>query len=558
MMSYVLEYAEAIQDGRILANDYIKAMYSRLAETALNPGKYHLDIDIGNRHIDFIETFCKQSQGKMGEPLKLELFQKAKIEATFGFVDDNDQRQFTEVDDFRGRKNGKTTEAAAIALDMLCNDDEGAPEIYFIATKIDQAKKGYDEAVRMMKHSPFLSKHLKKRASDLYFQWNEGIIKPLASDVKKLDSYNSHAVIVDELGAITNRRIYDDMKQSTSSRRQPIVFCISTNNFVREGIYDAQVKYGIEMLKGTVKDEHFLFLYYALQRKEHWLDPKYWIMANPGLGPIKRVEKLQQAVDKARQDPAYKPTVLVKDFNLNENENAAWLRADAAVNKTIYPDADLRDAYCIGGCDLSSTYDLTCATLLLKKNIDGPWIALQKYFLPEGRLEEIDKQNEPEAPYRIWAEQGWLKVCEGTQVRYSDVTAWFVEMVRERNLRPLWVGYDRALAGYWAEEMANYGFEMEKIAQGAKTWTYPFKSLKAEFTAHNIIYQDNPMLLWCLMNTRVKSLNAEGIESQMPVKIKSNKRIDGVVSLLNAYTCMKGHEEEYMQAVQMAERREQE
>ena len=557
-MSYVLEYAEAIQDGKILANDYIKAMYSRLADVAIQPGKYHLDLEIANMHIDFIETFCKQSQGVMGQPLKLELFQKAKIEATFGFVDDDDIRQFTEVDDFRGRKNGKTTEAAAIALDMLCNDEEGAPEIYFIATKIDQAKKGYDECVRMAKHSPSLSKHLKKRASDLYFQWNEGYIKPLASDVKKLDSYNSHAVIVDELGAITNRRIYDDMKQSTSSRRQPIVFCISTNNFVREGIYDAQVKYGLDMLKGDVKDEHFLFLYYALQKKEHWLDPKYWIMANPGLGPIKRVEKLQQAVDKARQDPAYKPTVLVKDFNLYENESAAWLRADAAVNKTIFPDADLRDAYCVGGCDLSSTLDLTCATLLLKKSIDGPWIVLQKYFLPEGRLEEIDKQNEPEAPYRLWAEQGWLKVCEGTQVKFSDVTEWFVQMVVERNLRPLWVGYDRALAGYWSEEMTNNGFEMEKIAQGAKTWTYPFKSLKAEFMDHNIIYQDNPMLLWCLMNTRVKSLNAEGIESQMPVKIKSNKRIDGVVSLLNAYTCMKGHEEEYMQAVQMAERRGQE
>lgn len=556
-MSYVLEYAEAVQDGKILANDYIKAMYSRLADAALKPGKYHLDTDISDAHIDFIETFCKQSQGVMGEPLKLELFQKAKLEATFGFVDDNDIRQFTEVDDFRGRKNGKTTEMAAVSLDLLCNDNEGAPEIYFIATKIDQAKKGFDEAVRMMKHSPFLSKHLRKRASDIYFQYNEGIIKPLASDVKKLDSYNSHAVVVDELGAITNRRIYDDMKQSTSSRRQPLVFCISTNNFVRGGIYDAQVKYGIDMLKGAVKDEHFLFLYYALMSKEQWLDQKYWIMANPGLGPIKRIEKLQQSVEKAKQDPAYKPTVLVKDFNLNENENAAWLRSDEAINKTIFPDADLRDAYCVGGCDLSSTYDLTCATLLLKKNLEGPWIVLQKYFLPESRLEEIDKQNEPEAPYRLWAEQGWLAVCEGTQVRYTDVTDWFVSMVRERELRPLWVGYDRALAGYWAEEMVSYGFDMEKIAQGAKTWTYPFKSLKAEFQAHNIIYQDNPMLLWCLMNTRVKSLNAEGIESQMPVKIKSNKRIDGVVSLLNAYTCMKGHEEEYMQAVQMAERREE-
>ena len=77
-MSYVLEYAEAIQDGRILANDYIKAMYSRLADAALKPGKYHLDTDISDAHIDFIETFCKQSQGVMGEPLKLELFQKAK------------------------------------------------------------------------------------------------------------------------------------------------------------------------------------------------------------------------------------------------------------------------------------------------------------------------------------------------------------------------------------------------------------------------------------------------------------------------------------------------
>jgi phage terminase large subunit-like protein len=278
-------------------------------------------------------------------------------------------------------------------------------------------------------------------------------------------------------------------------------------------------------------------------------------MANPGLGPIKKIEKQREFVNKALQDPSYKPTVLVKDFNLNENENAAWLRSDAAVNKIVLLDEVLRDAYCIGGCDLSSTIDLTCATLLLKKTVDGPWIVLQKYFLPESKMEEVEQQRDPEAPYRIWAEQGWLTVCEGTQVRYSDVTDWFVSMVKERNLRPLWIGYDRALAGYWTEEMQSNGFDMEKIAQGAKTWTYPFKSLKAEFQAHNVIYQDNPMLLWCLMNTRVKSLNAEGIESQMPVKIKANSRIDGTVSLLNAYTCMKNHEEEYMEAVRRAERR---
>ena len=97
--------------------------------------------------------------------------------------------------------------------------------------------------------------------------------------------------------------------------------------------------------------------------------------------------------------------------------------------------------------------------------------------------------------------------------------------------------------------MENYGFTMEKIAQGAFTWTYPFKMLKGEFKAHNVVYDKNPITLWCLTNTAVKSANSQGIESQMPIKLKSNRRIDGTVSLLNAYTCMKNHEEEYLSLI---------
>ena len=545
-MSYILEYNEKIQSGEILTGEPIKRQYDMLAESAVNPGKYHLDLDIAEKHMKFIETFCKQSQGTMGKPLKLELFQKAALEAVFGFVDDNNLRQFREVNWLMGRKNGKTTLTSAIALDLLCNDHEGAPEIYFIATKMDQAKKGFDEAERMRKHSPFLSKHLKKRAGDIYFSYNEGIIKPLASDVKKLDSYNSHAVVIDELGAITNRRIYDDMKQSTSSRDQPIVFCISTNNFVRDGIYDAQVEYGKGVLNGTIKDERFLFLYYALEKKKQWTDKKYWIMANPGLGTIKKFGTMEQFVNKAKQDPAFKATVLVKDFNLNETNSSSWLEYRDAKNETKVDMDFLRDSYAVGGCDLSSTTDLTCATLIIRKKDDEHLYVLQKYFLPETRLEIVRKQTVPEAPYDKWAEQDWLHVCEGNQVNYSDVTEWFASMVTDFDIRPLWIGYDRALAGYWVQEMEDYGFDMEKIAQGAFTWTYPFKQLTAEFQSHNVIYNNNPMLLWCITNTAVKSGNKDGVESQMPIKIQQNRRIDGTVSLLNAYTCFKNHEQEYL------------
>lgn len=97
--------------------------------------------------------------------------------------------------------------------------------------------------------------------------------------------------------------------------------------------------------------------------------------------------------------------------------------------------------------------------------------------------------------------------------------------------------------------MDEYGFCMEKIRQGPFTWTYPMKELEGMFEEKRIVYNDNPMLRWCLANTGKKSLNKDGIESIQPVKVNTNRRIDGTVSLLNAYTCFKNHEEEYLSLI---------
>ena len=551
MSNPITDYYAQMVNGEVLVNDAVKKQYEILANAVEQPGRFHYDQAIADKHISFMEKFCKQSQGKMGAPITFELFQRAALSSIYGFVDDDGYRQFQECNWFMGRKNGKTTLSSCMALDHLCNDGEGAPEGYFLATKKEQARKGFDEAERMRKHSPFLRKHVRKRGYDIYFPLNEGTLKPLASDTNKMDSFNASFVCIDELAAIKNRSLYDDMKQSTSAeqRRQPLLLCISTNNFVRDGIFDAQVEYGKGVLNGNIKDERFLFLYYALDKKEHWLKPKYWIMANPGLGTIKSEEKLRGYVEKARVDRAFRPTVMVKDFNLTENEHAAWLEYDEAFNDELLDMDYLKGAYAIGGADLSATTDLTCATLLIKRKDDDKTYALQHYFMPESRLEEVDKQEKPEAPYRLWHEQGWLTVCSGTQVQYHDVTMWFFNMCSKYELRPLWIGYDRALAGYWVDEMESYGFTMEKIAQGPITWTYPFKMLKAEFKAHKVVYDKNPITLWCLINTGVKSTNPQGIESQAPIKLKQSRRIDGTVSLLNAYTCMKNHEEEYLSLI---------
>jgi len=192
---------------------------------------------------------------------------------------------------------------------------------------------------------------------------------------------------------------------------------------------------------------------------------------------------------------------------------------------------------------------LTCATLLIRKPNDPVLYVLQQYFLPESRVNLLETTSSKEAPYRIWNERGLLTICEGTMVNYSDVTAWFAKM-RDQYQIDLWkLGYDRALAGYWAEEMAGeFGQSvMEKVAQGPFTWTAPMKELGAMLADKKINYNANPILKWCLSNTAVKTSGT--VESIQPVKIQANRRIDGMVSLLNAYVIYTKYRDDYINTV---------
>lgn len=542
------EYFGKIVDGKIVACDKMRRISEILLERYLSPDEFHFDSDIAKRHTKFIETFCKLPSGNVGQPLKLELFQKARLQALFGFVDDNDIRQYNECLIIEGRKNGKTTETAAVEIDLLIDDKEGAPQIYNVATMLDQAKLGFNAAVKMVRQSPMLSANIKKRASDLYFDRNFGFIKALASNSNSLDGLDAHGAVIDELSAIKNRDIYDLIKQSMGARKQPLLFCITTNGYVREGIFDAQYKYASDVLNGTIKNPRFLPFIYELDNPEEWTDENCWIKANPGIDTIKSRLYLREMVQKAKDDPSFKPTVLVKDFNVPQSGSTTWLPFEYVINEETYTMEEISHSYAIGGCDLSSVYDLTCATLIIKKPDKDKIFVLQKYFIPQKKLEETRGGNADvnQIPYKLWAKQGWLEINEGAQVDYSNVTKWFVEMVEKYDIRPLWICYDRALAGYWQVEMADYGFEMEKIPQGAFTWSQPMKELGCALEEHKINYNNNPMLRWCLANTGKKSLNKDGIETIQPVKLQETRRIDGMVSLLNAYVGYVKHYDEYI------------
>lgn len=544
MKNYILEYWAKIESGEIQACKRLKQQYQKLVDEIHNPrDPWVFDLKKATQPIEFIERFCKHSKGKwIGKPVKLELFQKAKIQAVYGFVHkETGLRRCREVFTLVGRKNGKSTEKAATGLYMMIGDGEGGAEVYSVATKKDQARLVFTEAVNMVSQSPALSKHIKKRKTDLYFPVTFSKFEPLASDSNSLDGLNVHNGIIDELHAIKDRNLYDVIKQAMSAREQPLLDMITTAGFVRENIFDSIYDYACRVLDGLVEDERFLAFIYELDDRDEWTDFRMWEKANPGLGTIKDYNELAANVERAKNDPDFLPTVLTKDFNVRDTVAGTWLTYEQINNEETFTMEEISDTYAVGGVDLSSTTDLTCSTLLIMKPGSEKKYCLQQYFLPSELLEK--RVREDKIPYDRWYERGLLTLCEGNKINYSDVTRWFLRMLEEYKIHPVWIGYDPWNSQYWVDEMIQHGFTMEKVRQGAQTLSQPMKELGADLQAKRINYNNNPILKWCLTNTAIKRDDNDNIR---PVKGQNQRqRIDGAVSLLIAYTVLFNHMDDY-------------
>ena len=566
LMSSIVDYYNWMIDNPKKVNKKILTVYKKLVDDINNKkvveyvnketgevetNTFIFDEEKAKRPVNFIERFCCHSKGKWaGKPIKLELFQRAMIEAIYGFVnEETGLRKYKKVVLFIAKKNGKSTVASAIGLYGLTSDGEGGAEIYSIAKVKDQAKITWQEAKHMRNKSPALCKRLRSTISGIYYDAKDAVFSPLASETNSLDGKNPYYVLADEVWAWEDMGLLDIMEDGMSAREQPLMLEFSTMGTVREKVFDNEYSYCEKIIKGYlgqeggIVDETVLPIIYELDEIDEWQDEEAWYKANPALGVSKGVAYLRDKVNKAQNDPMKLSNLLCKDFNIRQNSTSSYLTYEELNNESTYTDDEFRDCYCIGGCDLSSTTDLTCATLLGYKN--GKIMVKQMYWLPENNIDK--KVKEDKIPYDKWVDLKLMRVSDGSKVNYTDVTTWFIEQVEKYGLRPLWVGYDSWNAQYWCDEMKEYGFDMIEVRQGAKTFSQPLKSLKADLIDKLINYNNNSILKWNLSNLSIKSDENGNIR---PVKENQRQRIDGAVSLLDAYTIFFDKKQEFINFVE--------
>lgn len=550
----IIEYHEKIEAGEEVVSDKVRKWYKKLAYDVYNPGVYHYSAKRGNHILEFAENYCRHSKGRLGGQLvKLELWEKAWLAATFGFVDDDGIRKYTLSVLIVAKKNGKSLLASIVGLYMLVGDGEAGAEVYAVATKRDQAKIIWTEAKRMVKKSEALLKRIKPLVNELSSEdFNCGIFKPLASDSDTLDGLNVSCCLMDEIHQWKHGRpLFDIMVDGTVGREQPLVVVTTTAGVIREDIYDeiyddARTATNALFDKDAFLDEHSLYIIYELDRRSEWQDPACWKKANPGLGTIKKLSSFAAKIEEAKHKPDLLKNILCKQFNIPETSKEAWLTFEQLNNENKFDVAKLKPRYGIGGADLSSTTDLTAACVLFCVPNDTTIYFLHMYWIPEDLVEK--KIKEDKIPYDKWIDQGYMRTCPSNKIHAGVVTEWFEEVQEDLDIYLFKTGYDSWSATYWVQEMKNrFGDILVPIIQGKKTLSDPMKNLGADLEKKLINYNNNPVTKWCLANT-AKDEDRNG--NIQPVKTsKATRRIDGLAAMLDAYTVYYNNIDEYLSMV---------
>ncbi|WP_304863232.1 terminase large subunit [Faecalibaculum rodentium] len=550
--TYLQEFKQDIADGKYVLGQWMQ-LNIQYVEKCLSEGKCLYDPLKAEKKIRFIETQCRYVEGRSG-PFLLESWQKYIVACIFGLVDEDGFRHFTEIVLIIGRKQGKSTFAAALEMTIAYTEPELGMQLYNLAPKLQQANIIYDQTLLMIAKNKTASKLGKKRRSDFYIAKTNTKISPLAFNSKKSDGFNPYFACFDEFAAWEGVKAVDMwnvMLSAQGGRHDPINLACSTANFIDGGLYDELFPRCTSVLLGTSEEENLLPFLFMIDDIQKWDDVQELKKALPNLGVSFFEKNLQKEIRKAHASPSYKNEFICKYCNIKMNTVAAWIPQEAirlSQGDVIKPE-DFQRMACVGGVDLSQTTDLTSACVVI--NFEGVNYVYSHFWIPAGRLKDLTERDNVD--YSAMVSHGFLSLSGDKFVDYKDVTKWFVDLRKEYKLNILVIGYDRYSSTYFVDEMKQQGFLMDDVNQGTN-----LSPILTEF--EGLIMQGliqtgtNGLLQSHIRNTAIKR-EADGKRMRM-LKISETKHIGGMAALIDALTVKSKYNDQYKWILEGNKKRE--
>lgn len=523
--------------------------------TDIESGEYIFDTAEAELRIDFIENCVRLTKAPYyGKPMKLMLWEKAFIEASFSFkmksLDGKLVNRFQEALLLIPRKNGKTEFVAALLLsemifgkagsDIICSGtDDGTADLCY--TAVDTMRLQIDPA----------SVDTWRNQKGIKCFLNNNHIYKLASSTRQREGRNIDVASLDEVWSLPeDGDIYKSIQQSTSTKEDYKIYMIGSEGFV-DGFLNKKRKEYTDIIYGEDDDisskRKLPWIYSQDSESEIWKTDsdgvaRAWQKSNPSIGIIKKWTYLRDRVDEARKSKADRVFVLTKDFNLKQSNAQAWLSESDYKYAARYELERFRGAATLGAVDLSETTDMTSAKIMITPKGERTKYIHSHYWIPESKLANADDRKAG-AKYKDWAEAGLLTICEGNDIDLTLVADWYYRLYKEYGLRLFKCGYDVKFSRDFLRRMDEYGFECEMVLQNKITLSNAMKLCEADLKAQYVNYNENPIDAWCLGNA---ALEMDNLGNCQAVKIagQPNARIDGAVTFIIVYEMFRRYRSE--------------
>jgi phage terminase large subunit-like protein len=539
-VSAATQYAQDVVHGRIVAGELVIMACQRHLDDlrAVQRGDrpdLKWDWDEGERALKLF-GYLKQWKGRWaGETFQLVDWQKFVVACAFGWKIWDEHlgrwvRRFREVYVSVARKNGKTTMAAGVGIFLLDFDDEPGAEVYFVASKRDQAKQGWDTMVHIIGQDRDLSARIKHIASTnkLICYETGSTCMPLGRDSDTEHGLNPSGAIIDELHVHKNRDMVDAIETAIGTRTEPLIWYITTAGVEGASIYVETDDRARRVVKGISPDDRMLVYIASLDEDDDWADERNYIKGNPSLGVTIQLDELMTERDKAVSTPGRQNSFKRLRLNMRTNSETAWLdlrKWDACQVQRL----TLKGRTHVG-VDLGGRQDLSAAARVTA-DPDGKMDIEWRFWMPKELVQEAEERDG--VHYGTWAEHGWLTLTDGDYRDddriAEDLTRWAGQVggVLEFDL-------DAWNSTTLVSKLQSRGYTIVEVAQTFNSLSPAVEIFEDGVNDGLLHHVDNPIVRWMLSNC---ALDERPDGGRKPAKMdtkKHRRRIDGISAALDA------------------------
>lgn len=530
-----LQYAEDVVNEKIPACKWVRLACERqIADLERWSGKdqpYRFDEEKANHVCQFIELLphIKGEWAKRGEKLKLENWQCFILCTVFGWYTAAGYRRFRTAYTEVPRKNAKSTLSSGVGLYMVGPDGEAGAEVYSAATTRDQAKIIFADSQAMARREAGFRKRfgVAVNAHNISVLSTGSKFEALSAEGSSLDGLNIHCGLVDELHAHKTRAVFDVLETATGSRRQSLIWLITTAGSNRAGVCYEQRDYVIKVLQRTAVDETYFGIIYTIDEGDDWTSEAAWAKANPNYGISVLKDDIARLCAKAMETPSAQSNFLTKRLNVWVTSDTPWMPMDLW-DKAGDPKLDIADfagCECYMGIDLATVSDIAAVAKLFRK--DGISYLFVDCYLPEDTV-----QNSSNSQYSGWESTGRIISTDGGSTDFDRIAEDVLDACKKYNVKH--IGKDPFQSHQFGQQLEKAGVSPGVLIDYGATvqnFSEPMKDILAMVINGTLKHDANPVLAWMMSNV-VAHMDAK--ENIFPRKERPENKIDGVVGAIMA------------------------